>query len=109
MSKINALCAFAALVSAPAVALDDLSETGEFLDGVAAIVNEGVVLKSQFNEQMNLILERAEQQGMQLPPAGVLEEQVLSRSVVLIDDPNHRQRAFDDVRQEPLAQELKGM
>ena len=55
MIKINSLCAFAALLTAPAVVAADLSETGEFLDGVAAIVNEGVVLKSQFNEQMNLI------------------------------------------------------
>lgn len=76
------LCAFAALLSAPAVAVGDLSETGEFLDGIAAIVNEGVVLRSQFNEQMNLILERAEKQGMQLPPAGVLEEQVLERLIL---------------------------
>lgn len=82
MIKINTLCAFAALVTAPAVVAADLSETGEFLDGVAAIVNEGVVLKSQFNEQMNMILERAEQQGMQLPPANVLEEQVLERLIL---------------------------
>ena len=64
------------------MAVGDLSETGEFLDGIAAIVNEGVVLRSQFNEQMNLILERAEKQGMQLPPAGVLEEQVLERLIL---------------------------
>jgi len=80
--KINSLCAFAALAAAPTVAAADLSETGEFLDGVAAIVNEGVVLKSQFNEQMNMILERAEKQGMQLPPANVLEEQVLERLIL---------------------------
>ncbi|MDH3576677.1 MAG: peptidylprolyl isomerase [Gammaproteobacteria bacterium] len=82
MIKINSLCAFAALAAAPTVAAADLSETGEFLDGVAAIVNEGVVLKSQFNEQMNMILERAEKQGMQLPPANVLEEQVLERLIL---------------------------
>lgn len=82
MIKIKALCALTALVGAPAVAVGDLSETGEFLDGIAAIVNEGVVLRSQFDEQMNLILERAEKQGMQLPPAGVLEEQVLERLIL---------------------------
>jgi peptidyl-prolyl cis-trans isomerase SurA len=80
--KINALCAFAALVSAPVVVADELSETGEFLDGVAAIVNEGVVLKSQFNEQLETIKNRAADQGMQLPPAGVLEEQVLERLIL---------------------------
>lgn len=82
MIKINALCAVAALASAPAVTADDLSETGEFLDGVAAIVNEGVVLKSQFNEQMVTVKQRAAEQGMQLPPAGVLEEQILERLIL---------------------------
>jgi len=80
--KINALCAFIALVAAPVVAADELSETGEFLDGVAAIVNEGVVLKSQFDEQLKTVTERAKQQGMQLPPPNVLEEQILERLVL---------------------------
>ena len=82
MIKINALCAFFALASAPVVAADELSETGQFLDGVAAIVNEGVVLKSQFFEQMEIIKKRAAEQGMQLPPAGVLEEQILERLIL---------------------------
>lgn len=82
MNKFNALCASFALVAAPVVAADELSETGEFLDGVAAIVNEGVVLKSQFDEQLETITKRAQDQGMQLPPAGVLEEQVLERLIL---------------------------
>ncbi len=82
MNKINALCAFAALVAAPVVAADELSETGELLDGIAAIVNEGVVLKSQFNEQLKTITERAQAQGMQLPPPAVLEEQILERLIL---------------------------
>lgn len=81
MLKINTLCAFAALVAAPVVA-EELSETGEFLDGVAAVVNEGVVLKSQFNEQMNVIAQRAADQGIPLPPTEVLEEQILERLVL---------------------------
>lgn len=82
MIKFNALCAIAALVSAPVLAAGELSETGEFLDGVAAIVNEGVVLKSQFREQLETIKARAAAQGMQLPPAGVLEEQILERLII---------------------------
>ncbi len=82
MNKFNTLCAIVALVAAPVVAADELSETGEFLDGVAAIVNEGVVLKSQFDEQLETIKKRALDQGMQLPPAGVLEEQVLERLIL---------------------------
>jgi peptidyl-prolyl cis-trans isomerase SurA len=80
--KINHLCAVAALLAAPVVVADELSENGEFLDGVAAIVNEGVVLKSQFNKQLEMIRKRASDQGMQLPPEDVLREQVLERLVV---------------------------
>ncbi|MGI9234472.1 MAG: peptidylprolyl isomerase [Woeseiaceae bacterium] len=82
MFKINTLCAIAALVAAPIVSADELSETGEFLDGVAAVVNEGVVLKSQYIEQMETIKKRAAEQGMQLPPAGVLEQQILERLIL---------------------------
>jgi len=70
------------LFAAPVVVADELSETGEFLDGVAAIVNEGVVLKSQLNEQLETINERAAAQGMQLPPADVLQEQLLERLIL---------------------------
>lgn len=70
------------MVAAPVVVADELSETGEFLDGVAAIVNEGVVLKSQLNEQLETINERAAAQGMQLPPADVLQEQLLERLIL---------------------------
>ncbi len=61
---------------------DELSETGEFLDGVAAVVNEGVVLKSQFDTQMKTIVERAKTQDIPLPPAGVLDEQILERLIL---------------------------
>jgi peptidyl-prolyl cis-trans isomerase SurA len=80
--KFNSLCAFVALVAAPVVVADELSETGEFLDGVAAIVNEGVVLKSQLNEQLEAINARAAAQGIQLPPAEVLQEQILERLII---------------------------
>ncbi len=61
---------------------DELSETGEFIDGVAAIVNEGIVLKSQFNEQLEIIKERALAQDVPLPPAGVLQEQIMERLIL---------------------------
>jgi len=80
--KNNKLSAIVALMAAPLASADYLSETGEFLDGVAAIVNEGVVLRSQFNEQMDSVVQRAEEQGIPLPPAGVLEEQLLERLIL---------------------------
>ncbi len=64
------------------MAAEELSTTGEFLDGIAAIVNEGVVLKSQFNDQLNVIARRAEAEGIPMPPMSVLEEQILERLVL---------------------------
>tara|TARA_R110000782_G_scaffold67606_1_gene136462 strand:+ start:927 stop:2231 length:1305 start_codon:yes stop_codon:yes gene_type:complete len=80
--KINNLCAIVALVAAPVVFADELSDSGEFLDGVAAVVNEGVVLKSQFEKQLEAVRLNAQQQGMQLPPEDILREQVLERLIV---------------------------
>lgn len=71
-----------ALLAAPTVSAEELSETGEFLDGVAAIVNEGVVLKSQFYKQVESIQQRALEQNLQLPPDDVLNEQILERLIV---------------------------
>lgn len=82
MLKINVLCAIVALAAAPVVVADELSETGEFLDGVAAIVNEGVVLKSQFNERLMAVKENAVRQGIPLPPDDVLNEQILERLIL---------------------------
>ena len=82
MLKFNSLCAVAALLTASVSVADEISETGEFLDGIAAVVNEGVVLKSQVRSQLETITERATEQGMQLPPADVLEEQVLERLIL---------------------------
>jgi len=83
MNKINVLTISMALclVTTTAVA-EELSETGQFIDGVAAIVNEGVVLKSELNRQQDLIIKRATEQNMQLPPAHILREQVLERLIL---------------------------
>lgn len=84
MLKIKILCAVAVLSFAPVLAAEELSETGQFLDGVAAIVNEGVVLKSQLMEQTAMIIKRARESDppMQLPPANVLREQLLERLII---------------------------
>ena len=63
-------------------AAQELSEDGNFLDGVAAIVNEGVVLKSELARQQDLIIQRAAEQEIPLPPAHILQEQVLERLII---------------------------
>ncbi|MFQ5982671.1 MAG: peptidylprolyl isomerase [Woeseiaceae bacterium] len=81
MNKIKFLSIIPGLV-AGAVAADELSTTGEILDGIAAIVNEGAVLKSELTLQMEAIVKRARSQDMQLPPQSVLQEQVLESLII---------------------------
>ncbi len=76
--------ALATLASAgPAMAQNlELSNTGVFLDGIAAVVNDGAVLKSELESQTALITDRLLAQDTELPPAGVLRQQVLERLIV---------------------------
>jgi peptidyl-prolyl cis-trans isomerase SurA len=52
------------------------------LDGVAAVVNDGIVLRSQLDQQVRVISDRIEQSGQQLPPRNILRQQVLERLVL---------------------------
>ncbi|NIV18669.1 MAG: molecular chaperone SurA [Woeseiaceae bacterium] len=81
---LRAIACVTAVFAAPPGLADELSATGEFLDGIAAIVDDGVVLKSQLASETALIIERASQQDppIPLPPANVLREQVLERLIV---------------------------
>ena len=60
----------------------ELSSSGELLDRIAAVVNEGVVLVSQLDTQTDEIIERLRQQNTELPPRNVLRRQILERLVV---------------------------
>ncbi len=60
----------------------ELSSSGELLDGIAAIVNEGVVLKSELQLETRRIAERLKAQNTQLPPNDVLLRQVLDRLII---------------------------
>ncbi|MEQ8206343.1 MAG: peptidylprolyl isomerase, partial [Woeseia sp.] len=63
-------------------AAEPLSESGKMLDGIAAVVNEGVVLKSELQQQTAAIRQRAAAEKLTLPPDDVLQEQVLERLVL---------------------------
>jgi len=60
----------------------ELSTKGELLDRVAAVVNDGVVLSSELDEQIAAISERLHTQKLELPPQNVLRQQVLERLVL---------------------------
>jgi len=60
----------------------DLSSTGEFLDGIAAVVNDGAVLTSEVNLELGRIIERLNAQGAQVPPSSTLAPQILERLII---------------------------
>ena len=72
MLKFKVLCAIVALTAALVAVAEELSETGELMDGISAIVDEGVVLKTKLRDQLELIRYNAAKQGMQLPPPSEL-------------------------------------
>ncbi len=60
----------------------ELTTTGKLLDRIAAVVNDGVVLQSELDEQVIAISERLRGQKLELPPDNVLRQQVLERLVL---------------------------
>lgn len=60
----------------------ELATKGVLLDRVAAVVNDGVVLNSELEDQITLVSERLKQQKLELPPQNVLRQQVLERLVI---------------------------
>jgi peptidyl-prolyl cis-trans isomerase SurA len=60
----------------------ELATRGELLDRVVAIVNDGIVLNSDLDAQIEAITGRLRQQKLELPPQNVLRQQVLERLVL---------------------------
>ncbi|MGH8297963.1 MAG: peptidylprolyl isomerase [Steroidobacteraceae bacterium] len=60
----------------------DLSTQGVLLDRIAAVVNDGVVLESEVDNQMKDVTVRLQAQNMALPPQSVLRKQVLDRLIL---------------------------
>ena len=60
----------------------DIGVHGEMLDRIAAIVNDGLVLKSELDAQMDAVTKRLQEQKVELPSQSVLKQQVLDRLIV---------------------------
>ncbi len=83
-----------------------LSDKGVMLDRVAAVVNDGVVLRSELEEQMSVVSERLKAQGLEMPPVDVLRQQVLERLILQELQIQRAQRAGIRVNDENLNQAL---
>jgi peptidyl-prolyl cis-trans isomerase SurA len=64
------------------VAAPPAAPRGISLDRVAAVVNDGIVLQSSLDRQVQVVSERLQQAGQQMPPRDILRQQVLERLIV---------------------------
>jgi len=87
-----ALCAASLIVLTKQVGAQErgLGAGGQMLDGVAAVVNDGVVLKSELSERLEFVIANMRKQQEEqpadkrrsLPPVAVIEQQVLEQLVL---------------------------
>jgi peptidyl-prolyl cis-trans isomerase SurA len=86
MRKVAQLCAILIaqmlLLSPSQAQTRDIGVHGEMLDRIAAIVNDGLVLKSELDVQMTSVQKRLQEQRVELPSQSVLQQQVLDRLVL---------------------------
>jgi peptidyl-prolyl cis-trans isomerase SurA len=85
MRKIALACAGLAALLCLGVAhaqTRDIGVHGELLDRIAAIVNDGLVLKSELDQQMDAVSKRLLEQKVEAPSQSVLRQQVLDRLVL---------------------------
>ncbi len=114
------LIACAALAAVPglvAAQTRELGSGGELLDGIAAVVDDGVVLKSDLEQRMDLVTRQLEQQQVQtpadqrrpLPPRNVIEKQVLDQLVLKEVQLQRAKRLGITVSDQMLNQALSGV
>jgi peptidyl-prolyl cis-trans isomerase SurA len=110
------------LLARGAVAQDrELGAGGQLLDGVAAVVDDGVVLKSELQSRMELVVENMRKQVEQsppeqrpaLPPVSIIEKQVLDQLVVREIQMQRAKRVgitvSDDMLNEALGRVAQGL
>ena len=102
------LGAAALLVSGSALAQTrELATRGELLDRVVAIVNDGVVLDSDLEKQIQAVTARLREQKLELPAQNVLRQQVLERLVLQEIQMQHAGHAGVKVSDENVNQALE--
>ncbi|MGD2166862.1 MAG: peptidylprolyl isomerase [Gammaproteobacteria bacterium] len=99
----------------------ELGSSGTLIEGIAAVVDEGVVLRSEVEMRLDVFLENFRLQQQQLPfeqrsalpPRSVLQEQVLEQLILKEIQLQRAERLGivigDDVLNEALAQMAQGL
>jgi peptidyl-prolyl cis-trans isomerase SurA len=111
MRKYVSIClSIAAATLLPAMShaqTRDIGVHGEMLDRIAAIVNDGLVLKSELDAQMDAVTKRLQEQKVELPSQSVLKQQVLDRLIVQEIEAQHAKRVGLTVSDEQLNSALQ--
>jgi peptidyl-prolyl cis-trans isomerase SurA len=111
MRKIALFCfsavAAALLSTASFGQTRDIGVHGELLDRIAAIVNDGLVLKSELDAQMDAVTKRLQEQKVELPSQSVLKQQVLDRLILQEIQSQHAKRVGLTVSDEQLNSALQ--
>jgi peptidyl-prolyl cis-trans isomerase SurA len=79
---------------------------GVSLNRVVAVVNDGIVLQSSLDQQVQVVTERLQKAGQQMPPKDLLRQQVLERLVLQEIQMQRAERAGIKVSDEQLNQTL---
>ncbi|HEX3848893.1 MAG TPA: peptidylprolyl isomerase [Steroidobacteraceae bacterium] len=80
----------------------DIGVHGELLDRIAAVVNDGLVLKSELDAQMEAVTKRLQEQKVEIPSQSVLKQQVLDRLILQEIEAQHAKRVGLTVSDEQL-------
>jgi peptidyl-prolyl cis-trans isomerase SurA len=115
MRKFGIFCLVslaASLAAGPAFTQTrDIGVHGQMLDRIAAIVNDGLVLKSELDAQMDSVTKRLQEQKVELPSQSVLKQQVLDRLILQEIQSQHAKRVGLTISDEQLntaLQEIAG-
>jgi peptidyl-prolyl cis-trans isomerase SurA len=111
MRKIAFFCFNAAAVALASTAAfaqtRDIGVHGELLDRIAAIVNDGLVLRSELDSQMDAVTKRLQEQKVELPSQSILKQQVLDRLILQEIQAQHAKRVGLTVSDEQLNSALQ--
>ena len=111
MRKFGAFClilvAHSLLPMAARAQTRDIGVHGEMLDRIAAVVNDGLVLKSELDAQMDAVTRRLQEQKVELPSQSVLKQQVLDRLILQEIQSQHAKRVGLTVSDEQLNSALQ--
>src|ERR1700674_2456669 len=111
MAKSAQLCAIVCaqmlLPSLSHAQTRDISAHGEMLDRIPANINDGLVLKSELDVQMDAVTKRLQEQKVELPSQSVLKQQELDRLILQEIQAQHAKRVGLTVTDEQLNSALQ--